>query len=88
MPAECATTERPLTIADLPDLLPAVGEPAYDQVLPAWCGGEAVVLPEQMPRGLPATAARELATALAPDRPVRTGRAAPGCRSRAEPAIR
>ena len=77
MLAECAITERPLTIADLPDLLPAVLEPVYDQVLPAWLGGDPVVLPEQMPRGLPATAARELAAALAPERPDRTGRAAP-----------
>jgi predicted transposase YbfD/YdcC len=75
--AECAITERPLTIADLPELLPGVLEPVYDQVLPAWLGGDPVVLPEQMPRGLPATAARELAAALAPERPARTGRAAP-----------
>ena len=46
MPAECAITERPLTIADLPDLLPAVLEPVYDQVPPAWLGGDPVVLPE------------------------------------------
>lgn len=77
MLAECAITERPLTIADLPDLLPAVLEPVYDQVLPAVLGGDPVVLPERMPGGLPATAARELAAALAPRRPVRTGRAAP-----------
>jgi predicted transposase YbfD/YdcC len=77
--AECAITERPLTIADLPDLLPAVLEPGYDQLLPAWLGGEAVVLPEQMPRGLPATAARQLAEALAPRRPARrTGPGVPG----------
>jgi len=81
VPAECATTERPLTIADLPDLLPAVGEPVYDQVLPAWLGGDPVVLPEQMPRGLPATAARQLAAALAPERPQRTGRTVPVTRS-------
>jgi len=72
--AECAILDRPLTIADLPDLLPAVLEPVYDQVLPAWFGGDPVVLPEQMPRGLPATAARELAAALAPERSVRAGR--------------
>ena len=77
MPAECAITERPLTIADLPDLLPAVLEPVYDQVLPDWLGGDPVVLPERMPGGLPATAARELAAALQPQRPQRTGRAAP-----------
>jgi hypothetical protein len=77
VPAECAITERPLTIADLPDLLPVVLEPVYDQVLPAWFGGDPVVLPEQVPGGLPATAARELAAALAPERPDRTGRAAP-----------
>ena len=74
MPAECATYDRPLTIADLPDLLPSVAEPVYDQVLPAWLGGDPVMLPEQMPRGLPAAAARELAAALAPERPVRAGR--------------
>lgn len=79
MLAECAITERPLTIADLPDLLPAVLDPVYDQLLPAWLGGDPVVLPEQMPRGLPATAARQLAEALAPRRPARrTGRGAPG----------
>lgn len=77
MPAECAITERPLTIADLPDLLPAVLEPVYDQVLPVWLGGDPVVLPEQMPRGLPTTAARQLAAALAPERATRSGRAAP-----------
>ena len=76
MPAECAITERLLTIADLPDLLPAHLEPVYDQVLPAWLGGDPVVLPERMPGGLPATAARELAAALAPERPPRTGRGA------------
>jgi predicted transposase YbfD/YdcC len=75
--AECVITERPLTIADLPDLLPAFLEPVYDQVLPAVLGGDPVVLPEQMPRGLPAGAARELAAALAPERPARTGRATP-----------
>jgi predicted transposase YbfD/YdcC len=77
VPAECAITERPLTIADLPDLLPAVLEPVYDQVLPQCLGGDPVVLPEQMPGGLPATAARELAAALQLQRPQRTGRAAP-----------
>jgi len=77
VPAECAITERPLTIADLPELLPAVLQPVYDQVLPCVLGGDPVVLPEQMPGGLPATAARELAAALAPQRPARTGRAAP-----------
>jgi predicted transposase YbfD/YdcC len=77
VPAECAITERPLTIADLPDLLPAVLEPVYDQVLPVVLGGDPVVLPEQMPGGLPDTAARELAAALAPQRADRTGRATP-----------
>jgi predicted transposase YbfD/YdcC len=72
--AECVILDRPLTIADLLDLLPAVLEPVYDQVLPAWFGDDPVVLPEQMPRGLPATAARELAAALAPERSVRAGR--------------
>lgn len=77
MPAECAITERPLTIADLPDLLPAVLEPVYDQVLPPVLGGDPVMLPEQMPGGLPAVAAGELAAALTPQRPARPGRAAP-----------
>jgi predicted transposase YbfD/YdcC len=77
VPAECAITERLLTIADLPDLLPAYLEPVYDQVFPAWLGGDPVVLPERMPGGLPATAARELAAALAPERPARTGRGVP-----------
>ena len=81
MLAECAITERPLTIADLPELLPAVLEPVYDQVLPDLFGGDPVVLPERMPRGLPATAARQLAAALAPERPTRSGRAAPGTAS-------
>jgi len=79
--AECAILDRPLTIADLPDLLPAVLEPVYDQVLPAWFGGDPVVLPEQMPRGLPAVAARELAAALAPQRPVRVSRGTPAAGS-------
>jgi predicted transposase YbfD/YdcC len=74
VPVECAITERPLTIADLPDLLPAVLEPVYDQVLPALLGGDLVVLPTQMPAGLPATTAAELAAALAPQRPSRTRR--------------
>lgn len=77
MPAECAIAERSLTIADLPDLLPAVLEPVYDQVLPAWFGGDRVVLPEQMPRGLPAAADRQLAAALAPERRQRTDRTRP-----------
>lgn len=77
MTAECAITDRPLTIADLPDLLPAILEPVYDQVLPAVFGGDPVALPEQIPGGLPATAARELAAALAAKRPGRTGRATP-----------
>lgn len=77
MPAECAILDRPLTIADLPDLLPAVSEPVYDQVLPAWFGGDPVMLPEQMPRGLPTAAARELGAALAPERPERAGRKTP-----------
>lgn len=81
MPAQCVITDRPLTIADLPDLLPAVAEPVYDQVLPAWFGGDPVVLPEQMPGGLPASAARRLAAALAPERPVRSSRTAPGSAS-------
>jgi predicted transposase YbfD/YdcC len=77
VPVECAISERPLTIADLPDLLPAVLEPVYDQVLPALLGGDPVVLPEQVPGGLPAIAAGELAAALARQRPARPGRAAP-----------
>lgn len=83
MLAECAITDRPLTIADLPDLLPAVTEPVYDQVLPAWFGGDPVVLPEQMPRGLPAAAARELAAALAPERPAHTATAPAATQARA-----
>jgi hypothetical protein len=63
-----------LTIADLPDLLPAVLEPVYDQVLPALLGGDPIILPAQMPTGLPATAAAELAAALAPQRPARASR--------------
>jgi hypothetical protein len=77
VPVECAITERPLTIADLPEWLPAVLEPVYDQVLPAVLGGDPVTLPAQMPTGLPATAAAELAAALAPERPARTGRTTP-----------
>jgi hypothetical protein len=81
VPVECAITERPLTIADLPDLLPAVLQPVYDQVLPALLGGDPVTLPTQMPTGLPATAAAELAAALAPQRPPRTSRATPAVAS-------
>ena len=81
MPVECAITERPLTIADLPEWIPAVLEPVYDQVLPAVLGGDPVTLPEQMPTGLPATAAVELAAALAPERLPRTSRSTPAVAS-------
>lgn len=81
MPVECAITERPLTIADLPDLLPAVLEPVYDQVLPALLGGDPIILPAQMPTGLSATAAAELAAVLAPQRPPRISRTAPAVAS-------
>ena len=78
MPVECAITERPLTIADLPEWIPAVLEPVYDQVLPAVLGGDPVTLPAQMPTGLPATAAADLAAALAPERrPRHPGRSRP-----------
>lgn len=77
MPTECAIADRPLTIADLPDLLPAVLEPTYDQLLPALLGGDVIVLPAQMPTGLPAAAVRDLAAALAPERAPRTARTAP-----------
>jgi predicted transposase YbfD/YdcC len=82
VPVECAITEHPFSIAELPEWLPAVLEPVYDQVLPAVLGGDPVVLPAQMPSGLPATAALELAAALAPQRPPRTSRAgqATACR--------
>jgi predicted transposase YbfD/YdcC len=81
VPVECAITERPLTIADLPDLLPAVLETVYDQALPALLGGDPVTLPAQMPTGLPATAAAELAAALAPQRSPRASRATPAVAS-------
>jgi predicted transposase YbfD/YdcC len=77
VPVECAIIERPLTIADLPEWLPAVLEPTYDQVLPALLGGDPVILPAQMPAGLPATAAAELAAVLAPERRSRTSRTTP-----------
>jgi hypothetical protein len=67
-PADCVIAERPLTIAALPDLLPAVLEPTYDQLLPALLGGDVIALPAQMPTGLPATAVRDLAAALTPER--------------------
>lgn len=73
MPIECAITDRPLTIDDLPELLPAVLEPAWDRLVPALLGGEVPVLPGQMPTGLPAAAVRDLAAALAPERASRTG---------------
>jgi hypothetical protein len=76
VPADCAIAERPLTIADLPDLLPAVLEPTYDQLLPALLGGDVIALPPQMPTGLPAAAVRELAAALTPERAPRTARTA------------
>jgi predicted transposase YbfD/YdcC len=81
VPVECAITERLLTIADLPDLLPAVLEPVYDQVLPAVLGGDPVTLPAQMPGGLPATAVADLAAALTPERPARTSRSIPAAAS-------
>jgi hypothetical protein len=71
---QCAITERPLTIDDLPDLLPAVLEPTYDQVLPDLLGGRASQLPPHMPTRLPDTCARELAEALAPQRKQRSPR--------------
>lgn len=74
MTTQCAIAQRPLTIDDLPDLLPAVVEPTYDQVLPDLLGGQAVQLPRHMPTGLPATCARELAEALAPQRKQRIPR--------------
>lgn len=77
MPVECAITERPLTIVDLPEWLPAVLEPTYDQVLPALLGGDPIILPAQMPTGLPATAAAELAAALVPRRAPGTSRTTP-----------
>jgi predicted transposase YbfD/YdcC len=69
---QCATAERPLAIHELPQLLPAVLEPTYDQVLPGLLGGQPVQLPQHMPTRLPATCARELAAALAPQRRQRT----------------
>lgn len=45
MTTQCAIAWRPLTIDDLPDLLPAVLEPTYDQVLPDLLGGQPVQLP-------------------------------------------
>jgi predicted transposase YbfD/YdcC len=75
--AQCAIAWRPLTIddlPDLPDLLPAVPEPTYDQVLPDLLGGQPVQLPPHMPTRLPATCARELAAALAPQRKQRLPR--------------
>lgn len=75
MTTQCAIAERPLTIADLPELLPAVLEPTYDQLLPDLLGGQSITLPQQMPRGLPAAAVRQLAAALRPQRAPRTARA-------------
>ena len=74
MTAQCATIDRPLTIDDLPDLLPAVLEPTYDQVLPDLLGGQPVELPGHMPTRLPATRVRGLAAALAPQRTQRLPR--------------
>ena len=78
MRADCAIAECSLTIADLPDLLPAVLEPTYDLLLPDLLGGDVIVLPEQMPTGLPEAAVRDLAAALTPGRAPRTVRATPG----------
>jgi predicted transposase YbfD/YdcC len=71
---QCAIAERPLTIDDLPDLLPAVLEPTYDQILPDLLGGQPVELPPHMPTNLPAACARELAEALTPQRKQRIPR--------------
>jgi predicted transposase YbfD/YdcC len=72
--AQCAIAWRPLTIDDLPDLLPAVLEPTYDQVLPDLLGGHPVQLPGHVPARLPVACARELAEALAPQRTPRLPR--------------
>ncbi len=74
MTTQCAIAQRPLTIDDLPDLLPAVLEPTYDQVLPDLLGGRVFQLPRHMPTHLPETCARELAEALAPGRKQRSPR--------------
>lgn len=76
MTTQCAISNSPLTIDDLPELLPAVLETPYDQIVPALLGGAVIDLPEQMPTRLPATSVRELAAALAPERNHRTARTA------------
>lgn len=68
MTAQCAIFDRPFTIDDLPELLPAVMTPCYDTVVPAVLGAEPVTLPAQFPSRLPALAARRVAVVLAGQR--------------------
>lgn len=72
MPAQCAIPARPLTIEDLPELIPACLVALAP--LPQFLGGRLPRLPEQIPGGLPLRAAREVADALAGDVPGRRDR--------------
>jgi predicted transposase YbfD/YdcC len=66
VPVQCVSGAPGLAMAEVPEVLPVVVPVA--QPVPVWLGGEPVVLGEQMPRGLPEGAARQLAAVLA-DRP-------------------
>jgi predicted transposase YbfD/YdcC len=79
--AQCAISDRPLTIDDLPGLLPAVMEPCYDTALPAVLGGQIAVLPVQVPRRLPASTVGQVVAAWAGERAERR----PAARSQAGP---
>ncbi|GIH73550.1 ISAs1 family transposase [Sphaerimonospora thailandensis] len=69
MTAQCAISDRRLTIDDLPESLPAVIETTpYDQHVPAMLGGDPVTLPPQMPAGLAPRSVQEVAAALAAER--------------------
>lgn len=66
MPVQSVIARR-WTMAEVPEVLPVV-VPASRPV-PAWLGGEPLVLPEQMPSGLPPAAAGQLAGLLANRQP-------------------
>lgn len=63
MPVQFVGAARRLTMADVPEVWPVVL--AASRPVPAWLGGEPVVLPQHMPCGLPQDVARRLAAMLA-----------------------
>jgi hypothetical protein len=82
VPVQCVSGVPGLAMAEVPEVLPVVVP--VSQPVPVWLGGEPVVLGEQMPRGLPEGAARQLAAVLADQRQPR--RAQGRAESRQPPA--